>query len=270
MTSCLRKMRDNIALFEDHNQSCQEWKKQGFRNLPLAHLDAHIDFWFFHAKRREDVIRESRTIDELKSELEKTLLFERFGKDIDTQENIGNYIYPAMREGIVSEFHWIIPGSMNESVEKTVRGILERSPWGGYVRKHRWRLSGRLYGHRFTATDIEHIKIRDPVLLDIDLDYLMYSQVGGKKVQRKPWMYPKEFVDILEKRFPNPVFVTISYSVNGGYTPIQYKFLGDEMLLRLKGVTKRLDGILERKNEAIKVRDREALWGLIPEVENVR
>ena len=178
--------RNKIALLEDHTRSYHEWKKRELNNLPLVHLDAHIDFAFFHAKKKSQALSEARSLKELKAELVKNLVMRRFGKNLDKQENIGNYIYPAIKEGIVTDFYWILPGKVTGDTEKITRRIFEKDPFKSRLAfdKKKNILRGKVYNHRFFASAIEKIFLKKSLLLDIDVDYLMY-ELGKKKNAEK-------------------------------------------------------------------------------------
>ncbi len=103
-----------IVLIEDHHQALKIWQEKKVKNLDLIHLDAHIDFGFHAAKPIKQSIDDAKSIKDLKASLERSLAFTRYEKDFEKQTNIGNYIYPAMREGIVRDFYWVIPGGAEE------------------------------------------------------------------------------------------------------------------------------------------------------------
>lgn len=282
----MKNQKNNVVLFEDHTQSYYEWKKRRFKNLPLVHLDAHLDFAFFYAKKPKQALGEARSLAELKRELDKTFLMRKFKRNIEKQENIGNYIYPAIREGIVNDFYWILPGKITENTKKIIQRVFEKDPFKSDLifNKKNKTLGGKIYNRNFHAAVLKDFSLKKPLLLDIDLDYLMYElgkekpakknrRLQKKDIERKPWIYPKEFVQIIKDKFPRPVFITIAYSVNGGYTPILYKFFGDEILLRLEGVTdknKALDKLLDKKNNAIKKEKPKVLFKLIKPIEKVK
>ncbi|MFH1593381.1 MAG: UPF0489 family protein [Candidatus Omnitrophota bacterium] len=285
----MKNLKNKITLFEDHTRSYYEWKKRKLNNLPLVHLDAHIDFAFFPMKKKHQILNEAKSVKELKSELEKNLVMRRFGKNLDKQENIGNYIYPAIKEGIVTDFYWILPGKVTGNTEKITRRIFKRDPFKNRLAfdKKNNTLRGKIYNHRFFVSAIEGISLPKGLLLDIDVDYLMYKpgkekdaekgkrrrpRLKKKDIERRPWMYPAEFARILKQRFPSPSFITISYSVNGGYTPILYKFFGDEIYLRLSGATDRneeLNDLLDEKNRAISKNEKESLLELLPKIRKI-
>jgi tetratricopeptide (TPR) repeat protein len=75
------------------------------------------------------------------------------------------------------------------------------------------------------------------VLLDLDTDYLVIRRVSCGKSdnhERFPWRWPGELVAGLESMGLRADIVTIVYSVEGGYTPLQWKYLGDELALRIR------------------------------------
>ncbi|MDD5070827.1 MAG: UPF0489 family protein [Candidatus Omnitrophica bacterium] len=274
-------LKKNITLFEDHTQSYYEWKKRKFQKMPLVHIDAHLDFAFFAVKKPVQALEEAKSFDELKRDLEKYLGKCRSNQQIDKQENIGNYIYPAMKDGLVSDFYWVIPGKLSNNTKILNDKVFLKDPYrGGIKYESRGKVfRGKIYNQKFMICSIDKITVSEPVLLDIDLDYLMYklgeekssdkSKIKGKNIERKPWMYPKEFVETLIKKFPHPAFITIAYSVNGGYTPILYKFLGDEIYLRLAGFTKsdkKLSDLLDKKNIAIRKKNISALDKIVLEI----
>jgi hypothetical protein len=75
------------------------------------------------------------------------------------------------------------------------------------------------------------------VLLDIDTDYCIvdrvYTESDGPR--RLPWCWPEELIRRLQARGIVADMVTIPYSVDGGYTPLKWKYLGDELAARLGG-----------------------------------
>jgi len=80
--------------------------------------------------------------------------------------------------------------------------------------------------------------LKQKVLLDIDTDFLVIDSLlnasnTAKIGKRKCWIKPDRLVQELSGNIPHPVFTTIAYSVNGGYTPMRYKVLGDELAYRL-------------------------------------
>ena len=102
----------NITLIEDHDEALKVWREKKIKNLDLVHLDAHIDFGFHAAKPIEKIFNEAKNLKQLKQGLEYSLSFLHYQRDFNKQTNIGNYIYPAMQEGIVKDFYWVVPGGL--------------------------------------------------------------------------------------------------------------------------------------------------------------
>ena len=239
------KTDGNVALIKDHHEALGIWRKRQFKDLSLVHIDAHIDFGFHPAKTIHQIINESQSTKDLKRDLEYALLFKRFQTDLDTQINIGNYIYPAMREGIVRDFYWVVPGRHRKfrqsykELRNIIRILARQDPYKSHLNKSRLirhtlregLVKTKLLGRRFIICTLDSLpNLKDKILLDIDTDFLIGKEPRPSMiVRRKPWIYPKEFVDILQKKIKNPVFTTIAYSVNGGFTPMEYQYLGDEI-----------------------------------------
>lgn len=239
----MKKMNSKeIVLLEDHHESYYAWEERGFRNLPLVHLDAHIDFGFQEVKDEKLILQEAKSLAELKTQLEKAMLFRKYKFKKEKLTDIGNYIYPAIRDGIVSEFFWIIPGRMSEFkkclvlIKKMLKGFKEQDPFAcesvsfepGFIKT-------KLYNKPLYICILETLPvIKNQVLLDIDIDFLVIDSLKNAEVtanvgKRKPWITPEELVQVLEKKMSSTRFITIAYSVNGGFTPMVYKTEGDQI-----------------------------------------
>ena len=253
------KAANNILLIEDHHEALKIWRKRGFKNFDLVHLDAHIDFEFYQAKPRERVAKEAKSLTELRRELERSILYERYERDFDKQTNIENYIYPAMVEGIIKDFYWVVPGEIKEFKNsiKIIKSMLKSfarqdgsrlcnrphtsgrnflSPY--YIIKD-GTISAEVFGRKFVICILEKLPfLKQRVLLDIDTDFLVVNSLLSSNhvaqiAQRVSWISPLRLAKILNKRIKRPKVITIAYSVNGGFTPIKYKHLGDELAYRL-------------------------------------
>ena len=245
----MKKNREpRTFLFEDHHQTLKLWREEGVKNLDLVHIDAHIDFDFYAAKPIEKAVVQAQDIQSLKEELEKSLVFMRYEKNFDRQANIGNYIYPAICEGIIKNFYWVVPGGLKEFREshKFIRNLLKK-----FSRRDLHRLgnkgrairqefqdgivSSRLLGRKFVICTLDKLPIlKSNILLDIDTDFLVVDSLKNTGStfligKRKPWILPNKLVEIIRRKAKSPEIITIAYSVNGGYTPIGYKHLGDEI-----------------------------------------
>ncbi len=238
----------NISLIEDHDEASKIWRKKKIRNLDLVHLDAHIDFGLQQVKPLKKIFNEAGSLKELKRSLEQSLSFMHYERDFDKQTNIGNYVYPAMEEGVVGDFYWVVPGGMkefkqsNKFIENVLKGLLRQDfhhiGQASHVTRHTLKdgiISINLFGRKFIICTLDKLPtIKQKALLDIDTDFLVIDSLinannTAKIGERKPWILPKDLVGILKQKIKWPEVITIAYSVNGGYTPIRYKHLGDEL-----------------------------------------
>jgi len=228
----------NIFLIEDHDEALGIWRRQGIRDLDLVHIDAHMDFGRHQAQSVDQLIRQVKSLAELKAGLEANIAYKQYASDFDRQTNIGNYIYPAMREGIVRDFYWVIPGDAREFERSasSLRKLLTSSTFHLTGIRYGGRyLTGELFGRKFIACSLDSLPIfRRKVLLDIDTDYLVIPSIRAASPtidigKRKSWILAKELAGKLNPRIKRPAITTIAYSVNGGFTPIIYKHLGDEI-----------------------------------------
>ncbi|MFB0564685.1 MAG: UPF0489 family protein [Candidatus Aminicenantaceae bacterium] len=241
----------DIRLIEDHDQALRVWRNKKIKGLDLVHIDAHVDLGIQSAKPVQKILNEAGSLKEIKRNLEYSLSFLHYENDFDKQTNIGNYIYPAMEEGIVKNIYWIVPGRSKQFEDSTkfikniLKNLLSVSGHKSKVRRQKSKdreggtISTKLKGRDFIVSTLEILPVlRHKVLLDIDTDFLVTDSVleanGTKNIRkRKPWILPQDFVNMLKEKIKNPQIITIAYSVNGGYTPIIYKHFGDEIAYRL-------------------------------------
>jgi tetratricopeptide (TPR) repeat protein len=202
---------DKVFLFENHDQAYYIWRDAGVINRKLVHIDAHHDMSWADDKA---------TID------------------------IGNFICPALKQALIQEIFWVIP-------DATFRDAKSRKPVLRHLKqilkKYQGTSSIVVEDHQITTSVMERKltvcplfslpMLREAVLLDIDVDYLVIPRVSyGKwdELGSLPWRWPCELIKRLHNTGIRSDLVTIAYSVEGGYTPLQWKYLGQEIMLRLK------------------------------------
>jgi tetratricopeptide (TPR) repeat protein len=226
--------------------------------MALVHFDAHLDFAFQEVKDVRLIIDEARNLTELKSQLEKAALFRQKQFKAEKLINIGNYIYPAMRDGIVDAFYWVIPGDIGEF--RKYRGIIKGLL--GDLRKEDPCAPGTpplftsgfiktsLYGRPFCISILDTLPIINrPVLLDIDTDFFIINSLRNTDpvtqiARREAWIETEEFIRTVRKKITDPHCTTIAYSVSGGFVPMVCKTIADELARGLgyrdQGLAKRL------------------------------
>lgn len=216
---------------EDHDRALSAWQRAGVRQSVLVHVDAHIDFGWIPGTDLDEIDPRSPQpmLNPLITPRRRML-------------TIGNYIYPAIKQGIVKKFYWVVP-------EPTFSSLRGRR----YILKQLQRLSRcgdsaapavrsgvircRLAGCDLVVCTPGSLEvIGEPVLLDIDVDFLLTPQVcNDLDPHRLPWILPEELWKMLSARIAEVQLLTIAYSVEGGYTPLRFKYLGDELAQLSRG-----------------------------------
>lgn len=198
-------------MVENHDEALRVWRSAGVRGCTLLHVDAHHDSWFCES---------------------------------ENDLTIANFVSLAMREGLVDEFFWVVPdGSWaNRETRRHVLMHLTR-----IAEEHKAQrpqvfaesMSVVLQGKRLTAVPLNHLPpISQPVLLDLDTDFLVIprSTYGATDVcGALPWCWPHELLHRLAALDIKPQLATVAYSVTGGYTPLEWRYLGVELAMRLCG-----------------------------------
>lgn len=167
---------NKIFLMEDHHEALKIWREKEVRNLDLVHIDAHVDFGFQPARPIKKIINEARSLKELKKGLEYSLAFTHYEKDFDKQTDMGNYIYPAIQEGIVKNFYWVVPGGLKEFKEsyKLIKNIVSNLTKNTPRLGSRGIISTEFLGRNFVVCTLERLPVLGQnVLLDIDTDFLI-------------------------------------------------------------------------------------------------
>jgi len=201
-----------VYMMENHDAAYSVWRDAGVRSRVLIHIDAHHDMWW--------VPENSPT-------------------------TIANFICPGLKEEMVREIFWVVPDQTWE-LPTSRRAILRhlKEITAKYPESQRAtqagdrRISTVVLGKPLTICSVDGLPLIDEdVLLDIDIDYLVIPYVSYRerdKHEPLPWRWPDELLSRLRDRKVRSDLATISYSVEGGYTPLKWKYLGDEMAERLR------------------------------------
>jgi tetratricopeptide (TPR) repeat protein len=198
-----------VFLMENHDEAYHIWRDAGVRQRILVHIDAHDDLWWI---------------------------------DDPESTNIANFICPALREDLVKEVYWVVPDQTWDT-PKTLKPVLRRlekilKTYPGdsrLVSVESRQISAYILGKPFHICLLSSLPaFQENVLLDIDVDFLIIPRAcqGGEEPVLLPWCWPDELVAGINSRL-RAHLVTIAYSVEGGYTPLKWKYLGDELALRL-------------------------------------
>ena len=234
------------VLVEDHDQAYHAWKKAGLKDRIAVHIDPHIDFGWILDSDPVGLLQ-APSLRAFEEQSRERLLWNFSGRSTGELVHIGNYLNPALREGILDRFYWVVPdgfldtpgqrarlvGMLND-LQKAHPRAMEKASWVGRS------LTTAIYGKQVTVCALSDLpELDEDVLLDLDTDFMVIDRVSecypyADPRWTKPWIWPDELVARLAARRVRSDFVTIAYSVEGGYTPLGYKYLGDD-LARLLG-----------------------------------
>ena len=236
---------DRIVMMENHDQAYHAWKNAGLRDRIVVHVDPHIDFGWLPERDPAELL-DLQSLGEIEEQVAGPL-WNLSGRSTQQLIQIGNYLNPALREGIVRSFYWVVPDGFFETarrrrlLEEELRSLKKAHPRAfGNVTWAGGSLRGEIYGTEMTVCTLSGLPAFDEsVLLDIDTDFLVIGSISASypyadPPNATPWMWPDELVAKLRQRQLRTDFVTIAYSVEGGFTPLAYKNLGDEVAMLLR------------------------------------
>jgi tetratricopeptide (TPR) repeat protein len=202
--------RKRVFLMENHDEAYHIWRAAAVKQRVLVHIDAHDDIWWLPDA---------------------------------ASPNIANFICPALREDLVKEVYWVVPDQTwsdlkgQRSVLRRLKRICKTYPGGAPpIKVEPQRISTHLFGKSFSVCRLSDLpSLHENVLLDIDVDFLCIPRAchHGGAPAALPWCWPHELLGRLNSLPLRADLVTIAYSVEGGYTPLKWKYLGDELALRL-------------------------------------
>lgn len=214
---------------EEHYQAYFAWKAQGFKNQWCWHVDAHLDIG--KTDLGEERLERLRDCLDAETARRKGLL----GNSYVPWGGLhcGNYLYPAIREGIVDRLTWVIPPDLPEGgllawAHRHLNGWfeLELQEYAS-LKVEGERLVGSLLGIPVEIGTLESLTLpTEPVLMDIDLDYFLTEE-------GTPWWDSESFQ---ERVASVPVlYRTVAYSVLGGFTPNEQRRLAEAFNLPADG-----------------------------------
>ena len=217
-------------MFENHDAAYQIWRRARLRARTLVHVDGHHDMW--RAPGYNTI-------------------------------NIANYISFALKDGLVKDVFWVVPDATWDTADGIAAiDMHARSLAKQYSSKDRPARLARdcvkisLGDTILTITSVKGLpRFSAPVLLDVDVDFFVTECVCYDRMDipaAMPWCWPDQLLEGLAERQIVTDLVTIAYSVEGEYTPLKWKYLGDELSLRLQRATplNLLEGIASMRTGA--------------------
>ena len=120
---------ENIRTMEDHVQAYDTWKAAGVRDRILVHIDGHLDFDWIADRSPEELLAAGSSA-ELDRLLTQVSAWNLDGRSPRERVTSANFIYPAIRDGLVREFFWVMPDPLwAQSKRRVIRRGLENGDW---------------------------------------------------------------------------------------------------------------------------------------------
>jgi tetratricopeptide (TPR) repeat protein len=218
-----------VHVLENHSSALIAWRLANVRDHVLVHLDRSADLdWL-------PDVTVARVAAADPDELAK-LEAHPYAIDGEAMNRFGNgnFVYPAARLGLIRELAWVVPdGTLADSraaedlVRNTILGKIQMIPLDEARTLHfeGRTIRGSILGLRVVICELNDLPAYDePVLLDVDLDYLAAT----------PSLAPSELVARLSRRKLRADMATISRSTIGGFVRPQQRWLGPALQAALE------------------------------------
>jgi tetratricopeptide (TPR) repeat protein len=212
-------------IFEEHSSVLPLWWEGCTQPRTIIYLDAHLDIQHIGAERIAR-LKGCRTVEQVRA-LEKPHFLV---PDDGYSYSLEDFLYPASQLGLIERLIWVAPPHVRTAYTAHAIGQLQQMdgvrPEDLYSFKKNdggW-IEGRILGLDIVVCDyrhLEHIALPEDSLIDIDIDY--FITVPGDIA----WVDPKEVFEFLHRLPIAPEFVTLSRSVDSGFTPLRFRFIAD-------------------------------------------
>ena len=232
---------NNVFLMENHQVAYAAWHSAGVTSGIVVHVDAHEDCRFVpdDKVRRAKSLADSGAWEELHALSDMDGYFRYSTKQETLLFDLGNFLYPCIRDGTLSAVWWVIP---NKSIEPECSERLKRHLRGALRLESLPNLSeDGSNGFHFSISNVSFSvttlgalpRLQKGTLLDVDADFFAFaSALSDDHLAGSLQWDPETVLQILADRAPDPAVVTIASSVWGGYLPLSLRFLPDAVFDR--------------------------------------
>ncbi|MCR4263895.1 MAG: hypothetical protein NUV98_04225 [Candidatus Roizmanbacteria bacterium] len=194
-----------VYLIENHNEMISISKANHLCKSILVHIDAHLDY---QLPAKSDEI------------------------------DIGNFLFFAAKYNLADTIYWIVPdGKKNlKNLSSFISKKLLSVSSNYELRSEPIGLSTIVNNTtKLIVCDLYSLPaFQNPVLLDIDIDYFIYESADdanrlNKISHQRPWITARKFMSLIGSKIAHTQLTSICYSVSGGWTPMRYKVIGDQL-----------------------------------------
>jgi tetratricopeptide (TPR) repeat protein len=227
-----------VSLFENHYETYLHWLRTNQHERIVLHFDTHVDLDWMREKDLQSLLQAPTP------EMARKFVQSPFGYYIPEQKvmHVGNWLYAAYKKNMIRQLVWVVPDSVlldQDWLEKFQTGlrlhqrnITEDEIKSFQINDH--TIAGQLYGLPITICRLGDVpSFSEPILLDIDIDYFSFDSAIWLNRLQEPRRWPEDLIRTLREKNLKTDQVTISSSVQGGYTALPYKWLGEDLRYRL-------------------------------------
>lgn len=236
-----------VYQIENHDEAYQIWKNNGVQNAVLVHIDAHKDF----INDKCDYI------------------------------TIGNFLNYALDDEIINSIVWIVPDPsflrldiLDQLIEEMKLGFTldyQSEEMMKFVAKENRNIEIIITMLPNINCLLETSLSKDNILIDIDIDYFVNPYVNSVYSSHYPnsfWTRSEVVYLAMEPLVSKCSIITIARSIYGGYTPIIYHFISNQLYeMFMNNDVKEYSG-LERAIDLLNVHKNEEAAKLFEEVLN--
>lgn len=212
-------------IFEEHSSVLPLWWEMRAQARTVVSLDAHLDLQHIGAERMAR-LEGCCNVEHVRA-LEKPHFLLPDGR---FSYSLEDFLYPASRLGLIGRLIWVAPphvrtASLRHAIGQLqqMNGVRPEDLYGFKKTDGGW-VEGRILGLDMVVCDyrhLDHLALPGDSLIDIDIDYFITVP------DDKAWVSPWEVFEVLHRLPLAPGFVTLSRSVDSGFTPLRFRFIAD-------------------------------------------
>ncbi|TAN42779.1 MAG: hypothetical protein EPN25_02610 [Nitrospirae bacterium] len=213
----------DVTIVEDHSEVLSAWIRKGVRGAALIHIDEHDDI-------RQIAPERITRLKKLFDRSDRTALAAADSLTDSGLYNIGNFVYAAASLGILREVYWIIPAMPENDLQ--FRKFLRRNRFSeeqiNTFSMHNGCFRGSPGNVPLSLCTPDSLpEPQEPLVVSIDLDFL--PALAAEQRIEKPDALRKLAYRLRSKAY-QAADVSVSYSVNGGFTSALNRWLGNALI----------------------------------------
>ncbi len=222
-----------VVIFEEHSSVLAAWWRLPRRPRTLVYFDAHLDLQQLSPQRLRR-LEECTTVQEVADLRKPHHLF----PDQGFSYSLEDFLYPAHRLGLIERIIWVAPPHVNTGYTQAAFERMQQMDGVefeellSFQRVTQGWIEGHLLGVDLTICDYRQLgrmTLPENSLVDFDIDFFIALPADA------PWVRPQEVFRAMAGL--RPELVTISRSVNSGFTPLCYRFFADHLAALYEGRT---------------------------------